>query len=72
MDKILKDLPKFEHFKQVQVLGFRVSSYVCISIYLVFRMSMLLWIEVQDLSLLVSSPSFMEHIVVGCFRDIQA
>jgi len=33
---------------------------------------MLLSTEVQDLSLLVSSPSFMEHIVVGCFRDIQA
>lgn len=33
---------------------------------------MLLSTKVQDLSLLVSSPSFMEHIVVGCFRDLQA
>ncbi len=33
---------------------------------------MLLYTKVQDLSLLVSSPSFMEHIVVDHFRDLQA
>jgi hypothetical protein len=33
MDKILKDLPKFERFKQVQVLGFRVSR-MCALVYI--------------------------------------